>query len=59
MWENFNMELVEILQRYASIIIGMHFGHDHADGFKIFPDMDGKVFSNHFLHANFFITLSL
>ena len=43
MWEQFNEALIEVLQTYASIIVGMHFGHDHADGFKIFTDANGNV----------------
>ena len=41
MWEQFNEALTEILRNYASCIVGMHFGHDHADGFKVFPDANG------------------
>ena len=43
MYEKFNTKLMETLQRYASIIVGLHFGHDHADGFKILPDSHGNV----------------
>ena len=43
MYEKFNTKLMDILQRYASIIVGLHFGHDHADGFKILPDSHGNV----------------
>ena len=43
MWEQFNTKLVEVLQRYTEVIVGMHFGHDHADGFKIFQGTKGNV----------------
>ena len=66
MYEKFNTKLVEILQRYASIIVGLHFGHDHADGFKILPDSHGNVRNQTELYcftfdgvASFFFILSI
>jgi len=37
-----HVPLVRILRRYADIIVGMHFGHDHADGFKILYNNNGQ-----------------
>ena len=38
------MPLVDILQSYADIIVGMHFGHDHSDSFKVVPNKAGRYF---------------
>ena len=39
------MPLADILQSYADIIVGMHFGHDHSDSFKVVPNKAGKYFN--------------
>lgn len=39
MYEMFHTALVIILQTYADIIVGMHFGHDHTDS----SNADGKI----------------
>ncbi|KAH3787782.1 acid sphingomyelinase-like phosphodiesterase 3b [Dreissena polymorpha] len=41
MHEKFHTPLVDILQTHADIIVGMFFGHDHSDGFKVLPDKTG------------------
>lgn len=41
MYTEFGARLTNILRRHSGIIVGMHFGHDHADGFKILPDVHG------------------
>ena len=42
MFEKFHRPLVDILQSYADIIVGMHFGHDHSDSFKVMTNSAGK-----------------
>lgn len=41
MYDSFHNKLVGILKKYAAVIVGMHFGHDHADEFKILQNNDG------------------
>ena len=49
MWEQFNTKLVEILRRYSGVIVGMHFGHDHADEFKILSGTNGNFILAHIM----------
>ncbi|KAL4233328.1 Acid sphingomyelinase-like phosphodiesterase 3b [Mactra antiquata] len=41
MYEKYHTPLVDILRGYTDIIVGMHFGHNHADGFKFLHSSDG------------------
>ena len=43
MYKTFNDILVNTLKRYAHTIVGMHFGHEHSDGFKILSDENGNT----------------
>lgn len=43
-YPKFNEQLVAIIRDFADVIVGMHFGHDHHDGFKIFSDMQGESY---------------
>lgn len=40
-YQHFNTRMVHILQQYSDVIIGLHFGHEHADTFRIFYDHSG------------------
>lgn len=42
MYEDFHQKLNSILYKYSNIIIGMHFGHEHNDNFRVFYDEQGK-----------------
>ncbi|WAR21164.1 ASM3B-like protein [Mya arenaria] len=42
MHEQFHTPLVETLRRYTDVIVAMHFGHDHADGFKVLSGNSGN-----------------
>lgn len=42
MHEVYHEPLVAILRDFTDTIVGMHFGHDHADGFKVLKNMKGK-----------------
>ncbi|KAL4233327.1 Acid sphingomyelinase-like phosphodiesterase 3a [Mactra antiquata] len=42
MHEKYHTPLVNILRGYTDIIVGMHFGHDHSDGFKVLHSSDGQ-----------------
>ncbi|XP_041371161.1 acid sphingomyelinase-like phosphodiesterase 3b isoform X4 [Gigantopelta aegis] len=35
-YPEFNTRFNDIIVKFSDVIIGMHFGHDHADGMKIF-----------------------
>ncbi|XP_062567055.1 acid sphingomyelinase-like phosphodiesterase 3b [Saccostrea cucullata] len=41
-YQHFNTRMVHILQQYSDIIIGLHFGHEHADTFRLFYDHSGQ-----------------
>lgn len=41
MHEIYHNPFLAILRNYADIIVGMHFGHDHADGFKVLTNTNG------------------
>lgn len=53
MYPEYNGMLVNILRRHASTIVGMHFGHDHSDEFKILPDVQGSTpfFLSYLVHV--------
>ncbi|KAK7486174.1 hypothetical protein BaRGS_00022497, partial [Batillaria attramentaria] len=36
--EEFRQPVLSVLQDYTDIIVGLHFGHNHADGFKVIYD---------------------
>ncbi|XP_046368337.2 acid sphingomyelinase-like phosphodiesterase 3b [Haliotis rufescens] len=40
-YEQFNTKFLDLVQKYADIIPGMYFGHDHADGLKLLLKKDG------------------
>ena len=40
-YQHFNTRMVHILQQYSDVIIGLHFGHEHADTFRIFYGHSG------------------
>jgi hypothetical protein len=40
----YHKPLVSVLREFTDIIVAMHFGHDHADGFKILKNDNGKHF---------------
>ncbi|KAK3590104.1 hypothetical protein CHS0354_041150 [Potamilus streckersoni] len=42
MYEKFNNRLNDIFLKYSDVIVAMHFGHDHADGFKVYMDKAGE-----------------
>lgn len=42
MYEDFHQKLNSILYKYSNIIIGMHFGHEHNDNFRVFYDEQDK-----------------
>ena len=42
MYEDFHQKLNAILYRYNEIIVGLHFGHEHNDNFRVFYDDKGK-----------------
>ncbi|XP_060573305.1 acid sphingomyelinase-like phosphodiesterase 3a [Ruditapes philippinarum] len=35
--------LVSVLREFTDIIVAMHFGHDHADGFKVLKNEKGRT----------------
>lgn len=39
----FQAPVQSALQNYTDIIVGLHFGHDHADGFKVLYDKQGHA----------------
>ncbi|KAL3864256.1 hypothetical protein ACJMK2_005957 [Sinanodonta woodiana] len=41
MYDQFNTRLNNIFQKYSDVIVAMHFGHDHADGFKVYLNNSG------------------
>lgn len=41
--EDFVQPLNTILKGFSDVIVAMHFGHDHHDGFKVFPDSSGQA----------------
>ncbi|XP_011438303.3 acid sphingomyelinase-like phosphodiesterase 3b [Magallana gigas] len=41
-YQHFNTRMVHILQQYSDVIIGLHFGHEHADTFRLFYDHSGR-----------------
>lgn len=43
MWmsDAYHKPLIALLKQYAEIVVGMHFGHDHQDGFKILKNDNG------------------
>lgn len=47
------------LREFADVIVGMHFGHDHSDGFKVFYDKQGQVQLASETFSLFFFFLSL
>ncbi|KAH3787773.1 acid sphingomyelinase-like phosphodiesterase 3b [Dreissena polymorpha] len=49
MHEMFHIPFVDILQTHADVIVGMFFGHDHSDGFKVLPNKSGKLTSPIFI----------
>ncbi|XP_025093239.1 acid sphingomyelinase-like phosphodiesterase 3b [Pomacea canaliculata] len=40
--EAFVAPFMTIISNFSDIIVGMHFGHDHHDGFKVFYDSQGQ-----------------
>lgn len=41
-YDEFVQPVNSALKDFAGVIVGMHFGHDHHDGFKIFQDNTGQ-----------------
>lgn len=42
MTKAFNKKFIEIVQRHSSVIVAMHFGHEHHDSFRLFYDQKGN-----------------
>lgn len=43
--ERFNHKYLEFVRKYAHLIVGQFFGHQHSDSFRIFRDVKGKPIS--------------
>ena len=41
--DEFSEPFNSALREFADVIVGMHFGHDHGDSFKVFYDKQGQV----------------
>lgn len=56
-YQHFNTRMVHILQQYSDVIIGLHFGHEHADTFRIFYDHSGihDYYIDHTFRVDFFL----
>ncbi|XP_076438432.1 LOW QUALITY PROTEIN: acid sphingomyelinase-like phosphodiesterase 3b [Babylonia areolata] len=39
----FQTPIISMLQDFTDVIVAMHFGHDHHDGFKVFYDKQGRA----------------
>ncbi|XP_045200351.1 acid sphingomyelinase-like phosphodiesterase 3a [Mercenaria mercenaria] len=49
LYKHQNDRLVEIMKEYCDVIIAMHFGHEHADAFKVLKNKAGVPVSPVFL----------
>ena len=43
MYEHYNTRLNEIIMTYGELIVGMHFGHEHSDNFRVYHNDAGKM----------------
>ncbi|XP_060063975.1 acid sphingomyelinase-like phosphodiesterase 3b [Ylistrum balloti] len=43
MYEHFNRKINYVIQKYADVIIGLHFGHEHADTFLVYKKSDVPI----------------
>ncbi|KAL8577172.1 hypothetical protein ACOMHN_063431 [Nucella lapillus] len=41
--QEFQQPMQSVLQDFTDVIVAMHFGHDHHDGFKVFYDKQGQA----------------
>lgn len=44
MYPQYNSKLNNIFMNYTQQIVGMHFGHEHSDNFRIYHDDAGTKF---------------
>ena len=53
MYDQFNDRIINILIQYSDVISSMHFGHDHADAFRVLLNSAG----NHIIQMVTFLVL--
>ncbi|XP_053402457.1 acid sphingomyelinase-like phosphodiesterase 3b isoform X2 [Mercenaria mercenaria] len=49
MTEAFNKKFIEIVLRHSSVIVAMHFGHEHHDSYRLFYNQEGTAVVSLFL----------
>ncbi|XP_033758813.1 acid sphingomyelinase-like phosphodiesterase 3b [Pecten maximus] len=43
MYQHFNKKMNDIILKYSDVIIGLHFGHEHMDNFRLYRKSDVPV----------------